>query len=168
MNIMRQSACLVANHITVSNSGFRLNDDSELKLSSVGWCLMLAWLAPHRSNWCFLCFRLSVSHGTFHYFIKVFHTVSLWWCISKYGNLFVILINNNSRNKAKDLLPVKCIYAPSGWLLSRFCCCWFVVYDCSHCVMEICVLSLFYNAVLSVISSFAISLKRKKELVALL
>ena len=52
MNIMRQSACLVVNPITVysygfffnlhdGGSGLILNDGPDGKLFSVGWCLML-------------------------------------------------------------------------------------------------------------------------------
>ena len=50
-----------------------------------------------------------------------------------------------------------------------FCCCWFIVYCCSHCLLGFCVWSVFCFAVLSVLSyKFAIILMGKRELVALL
>ena len=53
-----------------------------------------------------------------------------------------------------------------------FCCCWLIVYCCSHCLWGggggFCVLSLFCYAVLSILSSFAITLLRNIELFALL
>ena len=60
MDIMSQSTCLVLNPITVYSydssligwSGLRLNDDLDLKLSTVvslSWCLMLALLGWAKS-----------------------------------------------------------------------------------------------------------------------
>ena len=61
MDIMRQSACLVVNPITVDSYGFlfkcnddetglRLSDGPDIKVYSVGWCLMPVVGWAHRSS----------------------------------------------------------------------------------------------------------------------
>ena len=59
MDIMRHAACLVVDHITVysyafssmhrGGSGLKLNDGTDLKFLSVGWCLMFVFGLVHLS-----------------------------------------------------------------------------------------------------------------------
>ena len=49
-----------------------------------------------------------------------------------------------------------------------FCCCGFIVYCYSHCLWGCCIWALFSHAVHSALSSFAIILLKKRELVAFL
>ena len=61
LDIMQQSACLVLNPITVYSYGFLFNcttvgqasesfEGSDVKLKSVGWCLMLICSWTHRGS----------------------------------------------------------------------------------------------------------------------
>ena len=60
LDVMRQSACLILNPITVYIYGFLFNcttvsgiilyDGSDVKLKSVGWCLMLISSWTHRGS----------------------------------------------------------------------------------------------------------------------
>ena len=60
------------------------------------------------------------------------------------------------------------IEAPSSFRCCRFFGCLFIVYCCPDCIREVCVQLLFYYAVLSVFSCFAITTVGQRELVALL
>ena len=69
----------------------------------------------------------------------------------------LILCFTKAESRAKNW-PVKLIKAPvaSAVLRRWFCCCLFIVYCCSHCLLGFSVGFLFCCVVLGVLSSFAI------------
>ena len=84
-----------------------------------------------------------------------------FFCILVLNLFYSLQEGSNGFITEKTICPLlKRLFLQKWW----FCCYWFIVYCCSHCLWGFCVLSLFWYTVLSVLSSFSITTMGKREL----